>query len=170
MQEKFTNEQWLIISTAPSLIGSAVAMAGRSGVMGTMKEIIASGRSLAAGGEKYQHNPLIQSIIPKVEPDQTQAAANAFSNREQLMNQLRSEGIDSPEAMADYALRNLQKALAFLGEVVYQKDIDEYKQWVLETGQAVAEAAKEGGFLGIGGERVSQAETDFLARVRAVID
>lgn len=170
MQEKFTNEQWLIISSAPSLIGSAVAMAGRSGVMGTMKEVIASGRSLAAGGEKYRHNPLIQAIIPKVDTGQQETDANAFSNREQLMSQLKEQNIDNPESMAEFAIQNLQKALTLISEVAYSKDIDEYKKWVLETGQAVAEAAKEGGFLGIGGERVSQAETDFLARVRAIID
>ena len=169
MQEKFTNEQWLIISSAPSLIGSAVAMAGRSGVMGTMREIIASGRSLAAGGENYPHNPIIQSIIPNAESSQAEADANVFSNREQLMAQLKEQGIDTPESMAEFAIQNLQQALNFISEVAYQKDLDEYKQWVLETGQAVAEAAKEGGFLGIGGERISQAESEFLDRVRGVL-
>ena len=47
-------------------------------------------------------------------------------------------------------------------DVVAQKspaEAKEYKRWLVLLAQKTAEAAKEGGFLGIGGTRVSEAET-----------
>ena len=37
-------------------------------------------------------------------------------------------------------------------------EAEEYKRWLVTLAQKTAEAAKEGGFLGIGGTRVSEAE------------
>ena len=39
------------------------------------------------------------------------------------------------------------------------------RQWLRDISQKVAEAAKEGGFLGIGGERVSPAEQATLEEI-----
>jgi hypothetical protein len=45
-----------------------------------------------------------------------------------------------------------------------------YKQWVYQAAQNSANAAKEGGFLGIGGERVSEAETAALKELATALD
>jgi hypothetical protein len=44
-------------------------------------------------------------------------------------------------------------------------DADAYKRFVMTVAQAVAEAHKEGGFLGIGGTRVSDAEEQALDEI-----
>jgi hypothetical protein len=44
-----------------------------------------------------------------------------------------------------------------------------YREFVRRTAQNVAEAAKEGGFLGIGGEQVSDAEKKTLADIDRVL-
>lgn len=168
MQENFTEDQWFVISSAPSLVGSAMAVAGRSGVMGTMKEIMTSGQTLAAGGEKYPSNSLIQAIVPDSNMDRSEAKENMMAKRDKLMAQLKDQGIQSPEDMADFAITSLSEALSLLAPVASDQDVAEYKEWVLETGQAVAEAAKEGGFLGMGGTQVSEAESAFLNRVRKI--
>lgn len=168
MQENFTEDQWFVISSAPSLVGSAMAVAGRSGVMGTMREIMTSGQTLAAGGEKYPNNPLIQAIVPDRNTDRDQAKAQLMASRDKLMEQLKEQGIQSPEDMADFAIQSLENALSMIGDVASYQDVAEYKEWVMETGQAVAEAAKEGGFFGMGGQQVSDAESAFLSRVRQI--
>jgi hypothetical protein len=43
------------------------------------------------------------------------------------------------------------------------------KRWLLGTAQQAAEAAREGGFLGIGGVKVSDAEKAALAEVAQVL-
>jgi hypothetical protein len=45
-----------------------------------------------------------------------------------------------------------------------------YKSMLLEVGNAVANATKEGGFLGIGGKRVSDAEAAILQEIAAVVN
>jgi hypothetical protein len=44
-----------------------------------------------------------------------------------------------------------------------------FKQWLLSSAQAAADAAKEGGFMGFGAEQVSQGEKDMLSQVSAAI-
>jgi hypothetical protein len=49
-------------------------------------------------------------------------------------------------------------------------DVASYKSLVLDTAQRAAEASKEGGFLGIGGTRVSQEEQSALDQIRNVLN
>jgi hypothetical protein len=44
-------------------------------------------------------------------------------------------------------------------------EAEEYKRWLVALAQKTAEAAKEGGFLGIGGTRVSEAETSAVSEL-----
>jgi len=44
-----------------------------------------------------------------------------------------------------------------------------FKEWLVASAQAAADAAKEGGFLGFGAEQVSQGEKDMLEQVRIAI-
>jgi hypothetical protein len=44
-----------------------------------------------------------------------------------------------------------------------------FKQWLVSVSQKVAEAAKEGGFLGFGGTRVSEQETSALRDLTAAL-
>jgi hypothetical protein len=48
-------------------------------------------------------------------------------------------------------------------------DAQQYKQWVYQAAQNSANAAKEGGVFGIGGERVSEAEASALNDVAAAL-
>jgi len=48
-------------------------------------------------------------------------------------------------------------------------DIEAYGQWVFTAAQKAAEAAKEGGFFGIGGTAVSDAEKAALATLTTVL-
>jgi hypothetical protein len=48
-------------------------------------------------------------------------------------------------------------------------DASAYKDWLLHISQKVAEASKEGGFLGFGGVAVSDAEKATLSDVRSAL-
>ena len=45
-------------------------------------------------------------------------------------------------------------------------EADAYRAWILDAAQASADAAKEGGFFGIGAEQVSAGEQEMLERLR----
>jgi hypothetical protein len=44
-----------------------------------------------------------------------------------------------------------------------------FGHWLVDSAQAAANAAKEGGFLGFGAEQVSEGEKEMLDQVRAAV-
>jgi hypothetical protein len=48
-------------------------------------------------------------------------------------------------------------------------DADAYRKMLSGIGTRIANASKEGSFLGFGGERVSDGEEKFLARLESVV-
>ena len=56
-----------------------------------------------------------------------------------------------------------------VSRMVPPEESAEYRQFVLSVAQRVAEAGKEGGFLGIGGTRVSAVETRAIEEIAAAL-
>lgn len=169
IKDNYSEEEWFVIASAPSMIGSAVVTAGRSGAMGTMREILASARATAEVAKASADNELIQSILPSPEMARDEAKAEAQKMRDSAMEKVKAGNVESPDELADFALNTLRDALSLLGGVASEKDINEYKDWVRTVAKDVAEASKEGGFLGIGGERISEREAAFLARLEEIL-
>jgi hypothetical protein len=69
--------------------------------------------------------------------------------------------------------QQILEELRSVSEIVSAKAATEetagFKEWLLTSAQAAADAAKEGGFLGFGAEQVSQGEKDMLEQVRIAI-
>ena len=75
-------------------------------------------------------------------------------------------------AQRDEIKQRAIEALRSAAAVVDQKapaDAASYKAWLLHTANAVAEASKEGGFLGFGGVAVSDAEKTTLAEIATAL-
>ena len=49
------------------------------------------------------------------------------------------------------------------------EEVKAFRRWLVAAAQAAADAAKEGGFLGFGGEPVSAGEQQMLDQVRAAL-
>jgi len=49
VKEQFSDDEWFLISSVPSMVGAAMAGAGKSGIIGTTKEAMASMKSVVAG-------------------------------------------------------------------------------------------------------------------------
>jgi hypothetical protein len=78
--------------------------------------------------------------------------------------------------LGDFKPRSGQQVLEELrgvNELVTAKatpeEVEAFGRWLLAAAQAAADAGKEGGFLGFGGERVSAGEQHMLDQVRAVL-
>ena len=68
----------------------------------------------------------------------------------------------SPRAGREAILDELRSVYALLEDRVAPEDVDDYREWMRTAAQRAALAAKEGGFLGIGGKRVSEREQEML--------
>ena len=65
--------------------------------------------------------------------------------------------------------QDCRTAAALVDERSEPSDAAAYKEWSVAIARQVAEAAKEGGFLGFGGERVSAEERAMLARIERAL-
>ena len=154
----FAEVEWKFIADAPHLASIAVMTAGASGVFGSLIEAVVAAKGVfdATG----HANELIRSIASKEEMQAAQARI-----REEMGN----IGDQDPKAwVRDHALNEVREAVALLGRKS-PADLADYRAWVMALADGVANAAKEGAFLGFGGERVSAAEKQIMAEIATAL-
>jgi len=161
--ENYTESEWEIISSMPQLVGVAMAGAGSSGLVGSTKEMFASARGMMSARKEYEGNAVIQSILPNG-TDPKAAMADAKIQRDIVMGRLKSNGIKSSEDLQSFILKDCGDAIQILEQKESAEVVDGYKRMVLELAEKVANAAKEGDFLGFGGERFSEKEQELFAK------
>ena len=141
---------WNKVAAAPVAALLAVSSSDLDGPIDTMKEVKAAQAALLEA--------------TKAAPDGSVLAA-AFGGG------LTESALKSVHAMAkdrDAMTRLIHEATA----AVKQRspgELEAFKATIRSIGKATAEAAKEGGFLGIGGTQVSDDEKDALAKIEAAI-
>ena len=163
--ENYTESEWEVVSSTPQLVGVAMAGAGSSGLFGSTKEMFASARSLMAARKDHTDNPLVQAILPDTS-DPKKAMADAKVQRDLVMERMKANNIKSAEDLQNLILGDCEKAVSFLNEKESPETVQGYKEMVLKIAETVANAAKEGDFLGFGGERFSEKEKQLFSKLK----
>lgn len=169
MNATYSEDELHLLAGVPHMIGSAMAMAGKSGFIGTGKEMFASAKSVLAGVKDYPANGLIKQVLPNVEDGAGAAMGEAKKTREWLAQRMKDKGVASRENMRMLALEDCRSVAALIDAKALPTEAAEYKQWALSIAEKVAMAASEGGFLGFGGEQFSEPEQKFLAEVETAL-
>jgi hypothetical protein len=149
----YTREEWELLLKAPMMAAIAIVAASPSGPIGVLKEMFAVGKGYLAGAEGTS-NALIAAVVADV-----QAGSRPS---------MPAERPKDPAAVKAQALGASRAVAALLGRKA-PGEAEGFKRWVLATAQKAAEAAKEGGFLGMGGVQVSDAEKAALAEVAGAL-
>lgn len=141
-------EQWAVVRDAPHLVVFAV-----SGASGSPLDLLferAAGKAAIARGIDHDH-PLVQAIAERVELEAAAALAEEIA--------IGTYGpLRAPPVLMEIAIDALRRAVAVLREHGGEVDRCAYREFVLGVARKVAQSAREGDFLGIGGRRVSDAE------------
>ena len=170
MAPNLSEDEMMLLATLPQAIGSCVATAAGSGLLGTGKELFASGQAVMAGLKDYPGNALIQALVPDPSAeDKSAELAQARATRDWAMARLRSKGIHTPAQMAALTLEDARAVARLLDSRVDPAQAAQYRAWALSVAEKVAMAATEGGFLGFGGTRLSEAEQALIAQLRAAL-
>ena len=156
----FTPDEWTKVLQSVMLTGVAVSAAEPSGLWGTLKESMAAGRSLLEAKSDAGSNELIKAVVADFETSEGRAAA-----REGLQAKLMGS---KPGELKSNAIAALREASSLIDSKA-PGDAAGFKTWLRHTSQAVAEASKEGGFLGFGGVQVSETEKATLAEVSGAL-
>ena len=154
-KDSFAIDEWSVLRDAPHAVGLAVAVAGASGFTGTLKEAWSSASAILEGVKS--DNEILRSLATKDEARAAQADLRAAVK----------EGDYKTVAtrVQDLAVERARAAMRVLREKGSPQDVEAYRAFLHGIGERVAHAAKEGSFLGIGGERVSEGERAMLARL-----
>ena len=155
-KSNFTPDEWKLLLESVMMASIAITAAEPHGLWGLLQESFAGGTELA----KAKMNPSADELIKAVVADFGTAEGRTIA-RDGLKEKF--TGSKPPEIKAKCI-----DTLRQVAEVVDTKapgDAVAFKTWLRQISQHVAEAAKEGGFLGIGGVAVSDAEKATLAEV-----
>jgi hypothetical protein len=155
-KQSFTPDEWTKISESVMMSGMAVSAAEPSGLWGMFKEAFASSSTLAASKLDPSSNELIKAVIADFETAQGRSA---------IQEALRKDFAGAkPGEVVQRSLANLREVSGIL-DAKAPGDAAAFKGWLRSISQKVAEAASEGGFLGIGGVQVSDAEKATLTDI-----
>jgi len=161
---EFTDEELELLSTTPSLIGSAISMSASSGVVGTVTEAMASAKGVLAGMKSYPDNKIIASVAPDV-TDRAQMVEKAKDLKGTMKAKMAERGVKTKDDLYAMVIEDCGKVSEILKAKGDSAEAEQYKTWAMEIAEKVAMSAKEGGFMGFGGERVSDGERQAIADV-----
>jgi hypothetical protein len=142
----FSAEEWEAVLKGPPSAGMIMITAQRGG---TFRESFSMAKAYGEARAEHGESELLDEIAStKPEIDQTR--------------------YHSPEELKDHGLQHLRDAIELLERKATPEEVEEYRRFVLKLANRVAEAHKEG-FLGLSGERVSEAEKAAAAEIAEAI-
>lgn len=159
-RDEFAPEDWARVVGAPMLAGMAVTAADPGGLWGAVRESAATAGALRGTAGAAGDNALVAEII---------AAYGTPEGRDMARGVLKAEVRGKqPAEVVDAALDELGAVAALVASKAPEA-AEGYKDWLKTVASKVAEAGTEGGFLGFGGVKVSEAEKATLARLETAL-
>jgi hypothetical protein len=142
----FTEEEWKTILEAPPSAGLIVILSDRGG---SIRETFSMAKAYTEARQQHGESKLLDEVAAaKPEMDRSRAG--------------------SPEELKQHNLDNVRQGIATLRGKATDEEVEEYRKFVLGLAERVAEARKEG-FLGLSGERVSDAERAAIAEIEGAL-
>ena len=158
-KSNFTPDEWKLLLQSVVAAGIAVTAADPSGLWGLLKESFAGGTDLAKAKMDPGTNALIKAVVADF------STAEGSAARDGLKNTFKGS---KPAEIKDKCIEILRQTAAIV-DVKAPGDAAALKGWLQQISQHVAEAAKESGFLGIGGVPVSDAEKATLTEISSAL-
>ena len=156
----FTPEEWTRLAASPMVAAMAITAADPSGLWGLLKESMSSGWALMEVKQDTSANPLAKAIADDITDPATRTAA-----RDRLQTLFKGFQVQDIQKKAVEELR----AVASLVDSKAPGDASGFKTWLQHVAQKAAEAGTEGGFLGFGGVKVSDAEKATLRDIATAL-
>lgn len=169
-QDSFSVEEWAQIVSAPAAVGALVVVADPSGLMGLIGEFKAIMKTMReyvdANASSSSLMRAMQAFMDTKPTEEAEAELKKWAEDQQA--EMKADRPDDPEEMKQLVRDRTSAALGIVrGKGATEEDVNHYKSMMYDVAKAVADAAKEGGFLGFGGTVVSDAEQTILAQIKS---
>jgi hypothetical protein len=152
----FTADEWTLLRVTPSFVAVGVVAADASGLFASLKETLAGVNEVSDALGSSPDLELFRALA-------ADRSAPAVPDVEPLLG-------DGPkdaqlENFKTAVLERVSAVIELLNQKASATETDAYRRLLVRVAQRAASAAKEGGFLGIGGVRVSEKERAFIEMV-----
>jgi hypothetical protein len=142
----FTEEEWKQVLEAPPSAGLIVIGSDRGG---SVRESFSMAKAYTEARREHGESELLDEIVnAKPEMDRTR--------------------FKTPEELKQHSLQNIRDAIALLKTKATDDEVEQYRKFVIDLSSRVAEARKEG-FMGLSGERVSDAERSAIEEITSAL-
>jgi len=144
---EFNAEEWSLVLAAPPIAGLRVVTADRGG---TIRESLSMAQAYGDARKERGASELLDQIVadkPAMDPGE----------------------FKTPDDVKQAGMERIREAVALVDSKASTEEAEDYKRFVLDLAERVARAHKEGGFLGVGGQEVSDSERAALDEIAAVL-
>lgn len=152
----FSAEEWASVLQLPGAVAMYIITASPA-IGDSIKETYALAQNLADAAQKESASGLLKAVLDEFKDAGSARQAQPKFEGQQDMASLRTE-----------ILATIRKDVALVEQKAEANEANEYKMWLYKVANDTAHAAKEGDFMGIGGEKVNQAETDALTELGTI--
>ena len=152
----FNADEWQKLQQAPVTAGMYITLASPS-IGDSLKEPMAVASRIAKAATESTGSELMQTLTGEFKDFATARASKPDLDMGQ------------PDQVKQQALDNVRDAARLVEQKGTAAEAAEYKQWLYDLARASAEAAKEGDFMGIGGEKVNDAEREALDKLAGTL-
>lgn len=159
-KQSLTSEEWTKLLESPMGAGMAVSAAEPSGLWGALKEAFASSSALVAAKTDPSPSKLIKALVSDFETSE---------GRSEMKEALRKRFAGAKPADVVQRSLSILEEVSRLLETKAPNEFAAFKAWLQGISQNIAEASKEGGFLGFGGVQVTDAEKATLADINRTL-
>jgi hypothetical protein len=153
----FSAEEWAgLLQTAGAV--SMYIITASPAVGDSMKESFALAQNLSDPKAKESAGGLLKAVLDEFKDPSSAKAA-----------QPNVDGAKDMAGLRTMIMENITKNVALIDAKAEANEAKDFKMWLYKVANDTAQAAKEGDFMGIGGEKVNQAEKDALTQLATVL-
>lgn len=152
----FSSEEWASVLQLPGAVAMYIITASPA-IGDSIKETYALAQNLADPAQKENAGGLLKAVLGEFNDAGSARQSQPKFDNAQDMAALRTQILDT-----------VRKSVALVDQKAEANEAIDFKMWLYKVANDTAQAAKEGDFLGMGGEKVNQAERDALTELGTV--
>lgn len=159
VKDKFSQEEWLQIMNGPGRAGAAITAASPSGITGLVAEAKAVADCVRQHVSKEGRTSLMEAM-----------AADLLGTPSKLDEPLKDgEPVQNITEAKAKSIEGVRQAVWLVKSKLSPEEANDYQNMLMDVAEKTAQAAKEGGFLGIGGEQVNEKERETIEELRQLM-
>ena len=153
----FSTEEWAGVLQLPGAVSMYIITASPA-IGDSVKETFALAQNLADPAQKENAGGLLKAIL-----EEFKDASSARQAQPKL------DGAQDMAGLRTLILDGIRKSVTVVEQKSEANEAADFKMWLYKVANDTAQSAKEGDFLGIGGQKVNEAETAALTELGTVL-